>query len=249
MSSFNIVDQTGKLREAENIVNFDFESIKYCLYSVRRDDENYNLFVSKLLVHNLGDVELIDLEENEKNKINSVVNFIIDNDDINILKNAGIKIIENIVLYDAENLLFNTAKTYLFSLKFDILNKLKKRFGQKIGDTNQYSFNSLLNNSNIKLNNDFVRFKSDVPQVVSEGTNILFEGSKKDLNVAKDIIKQITIEKLNVNSEEDLKNIFVKEKIKKPTKDSGFVTGNISLMILGILSFVLLSILLILNFS
>ena len=41
MSNFNIVDETGKNREACELVNFSFESVKYCLYSVWRDNENY----------------------------------------------------------------------------------------------------------------------------------------------------------------------------------------------------------------
>lgn len=249
MSSFNIVDQTGKVREAENIVNFDFESVNYCLYSVRRDNENYNLFVSKIIIHNFDNVELFDLEGIEKNKLTSVVNFIVENNEISSLKSAGIKIVNDIVLYNSDNLLFNTSKAYLYSIKYDDYIKLKNRFSDRISDTNQYSFNNLLCNSNIELKDDIIRFKSDISQVVNENSNTLFEGSDKDLNAAKDIIKKITIEKLNINNDEDLKKIFIKEKIKKPTWDSGFVTGNITLFILGTLSFFLISILLILYFS
>ena len=85
-------------------------------------------------------------------------------------------------------------------------------------------------------------------QKVNEKDNLLFEGSKSDLENAHDIIRKINIERLDINNHEDLEKLFVKEKIKTPNNNRGFINGNISLLILGILSFVLITILLMLNF-
>ena len=83
-------------------------------------------------------------------------------------------------------------------------------------------------------------------QKVNEKENLLFEGSKSDLEYAHDIIRKINIERLDINNNEDLEKLFVKERIKTP--DRGFVSSNITLLILGMLSFVLITILLMLSF-
>lgn len=252
MSNFNIVDETGKNREAIKLVCFSFESVKYCLYSIRRDDENYNIFTSKLLDHGMGNIELINLEE-EKEDIKELIKFIFNNPDVKSLKNARIDVLDDISLYGVENLLFTTYKTYMFRVKEELYNKVKKAFSNRVNDTVELNFNSLMNNSKNKLNNirlseEGVNFKTDISQTVNEKENLLFEGGKKDLEHVENIIRKINIERLNINNNEDLEKLFVKERIKNPNNNRGFISSNISLLILGILSFVLITILLMLSF-
>lgn len=250
MSNFNIVDETGKNREACQLVVFSFESEKYCLYSVKRDNENYNIFTSRLIDHGMGDIELINLED-EKDEIKELVKFIFKNPDIESLKSAKIDLIDDISLYGVDNLLFTTYKTYMFSVKEELYTKVKKTFSSRINDTVELNFNSLMNKNKlntIRLSDEGVNFKSDMSQKVRENDNLLFEGTKLDLDNAHDIIRKINIEKLDINNHEDLEKLFVKEKIKTPNNDRGFISGNITIFILGILSFVLVAILLMLNF-
>ena len=149
MSNFNIVDETGKNREACELINFSFESVKYCLYSVRRDNENYNIFISKLFDHGMGNIELVNLEE-EKAEVKELAKFIFKNPDIKLLKDARIDVLEDISLYGIENLLFTTHKTYMFSVKEELYNKVKKAFSKKINDTVELNFNSLMNKNKLK---------------------------------------------------------------------------------------------------
>ena len=250
MSNFNIVDETGKNREACELVCFSFESVKYCLYSVRRDNENYNIFTSKLIDHGMGNIELINLED-EKDEIKELVKFIFKNPDVKSLKEARIDVLEDISLYGVDNLLFTTHKTYMFSVKEELYNKIKKVFSDRVNDTVELNFNSLMNKNKlntIRLSDEGVNFKTDMSQKVNEKDNLLFDGSKSDLDNAHDIIRKINIERLDINNNEDLEKLFVKERIKTPDRDRGFVSGNITLLILGMLSFVLITILLMLSF-
>ncbi len=69
-----IVDEHGIDREANIICKFSIEDKDYVLYSIERDVENDNLFVSKLFNNNDGTSNIVDIEdENEKNKIGEVV--------------------------------------------------------------------------------------------------------------------------------------------------------------------------------
>lgn len=250
MSNFNIVDETGKNREACQLVVFGFESKKYCLYSVKRDNENYNIFTSKLIDHGLGDIELVNLEE-EKEEVKQLVKFIFNNPDVKKLKGARIDVFDEFSLYGVDNLLFTTYKTYMFSVKEDLYNNVKKAFSNRVNDTVELNFNSLMNKNklkNIRLSDEGVNFKVDISQNINEKDNSLFEGTKSSLENAHDIIRRINIEKLDISNHEDLEKMFEDKKIKTPNNDRGFITGNITILILSILSFILVIILLMLNF-
>ena len=253
MSSFNIVDETGKSREAQEVLNFEFESDKYCLYSIRRDNENYNLFISKIIDHGMGNIVLVDLNDDKKSELDNIVRYIVQNSDVDSLKKARINVLNDVSLYGVDNLLFTSYKAYVFSIKEEMYTKLKNAFVKKVNDTQQFNFGSLMNKSKVdavtfSISDESVNFKENIPQNVSERDNILFEGNKDDLNNVKDIIRKINIERLDINNNEDLEKLFVKEKIKTPNNDRGFVSSNITIFILGILSFVVLAILLMLNF-
>lgn len=248
MSSFNIVDETGKNREAQEVLNFEFESDKYCLYSIRRDNENYNLFVSKIIDHGMGNVVLVDLNDDKKVEIDNIIRYIVKNPDVVILKKARINVLDDVSLYAVENLLFTSYKAYVFSVKEELYMKLKGAFIKKVNDTQQFNFGSLMSKSNLYFSGENVNFNENVPQNINERDNILFEGNKNDLNKVQQVVKKINIEKLDINNNDDLENLFVKEKIKTPNSDRGFISSNITIFILGILSFVVLAILLMLNF-
>ena len=150
-----------------------------------------------------------------------------------------------------DNLLFTTYKTYMFSVKEDLYNNVKKAFSNRVNDTVELNFNSLMNKNklkNIRLSDEGVNFKVDISQNINEKDNSLFEGTKSSLENAHDIIRRINIEKLDISNHEDLEKMFEDKKIKTPNNDRGFITGNITILILSILSFILVIILLMLNF-
>ena len=73
-----IIDEHGIDRTANIICKFTIDDKDYVLYSIERDDENDNLFVSKLMSNNDGTANMVDIEdENEKARISEVVKELI----------------------------------------------------------------------------------------------------------------------------------------------------------------------------
>ena len=69
-----VIDEHGIDREANIICKFTVDSIDYVLYSIERDNENDNLFVSRLVNNNDGTSNMVNIEDSaEKSRINEVV--------------------------------------------------------------------------------------------------------------------------------------------------------------------------------
>lgn len=73
-----VIDEHGIDREANIICKFTIDEKDYVLYSIERDSENDNLFVSKLVNNNDGTSNMVNIEDSmEKNKINEVIKELI----------------------------------------------------------------------------------------------------------------------------------------------------------------------------
>ena len=73
-----IVDEHGIDREANIICKFTIDDKDYVLYSIERDSENDNLFVSRLVNNNDGTSNMVNIEDNmEKNQISEVIKELI----------------------------------------------------------------------------------------------------------------------------------------------------------------------------
>lgn len=69
-----VIDEHGIDREANIICKFTVDSIDYVLYSIERDNENDNLFVSRLVNNTDGTSNMVNIEDvAEKSRINEVV--------------------------------------------------------------------------------------------------------------------------------------------------------------------------------
>lgn len=69
-----VIDEHGIDRDANIICKFTIDEKDYVLYSIERDNENDNLFVSKLVNNNDGTSSMVNIEDSvEKNKINEVI--------------------------------------------------------------------------------------------------------------------------------------------------------------------------------
>lgn len=64
-----IVDENNIEREAKIINTFNQDNIEYVIYSISRDGENSNIFVSRLVDGKFVDI----VDANEKNKLNDIV--------------------------------------------------------------------------------------------------------------------------------------------------------------------------------
>lgn len=69
-----VIDEHNIDRNAKVICKFTIDGNDYVLYSIERDEENDNLFVSKLIKNNDGTSSMVNIDDNsEKQRINEVV--------------------------------------------------------------------------------------------------------------------------------------------------------------------------------
>ena len=75
---FKVVDENNVEREATLITVIEVEKKEYAIYSIDRDEENVNIFVSELIKDENGHDILKDIEDlSEKEKITQIVKEII----------------------------------------------------------------------------------------------------------------------------------------------------------------------------
>jgi len=78
MNEFKIKDENNIERLANIIAIVESEGKEYVVYSVDRDQENVNIFVSCLTKDSIGNEVLIDITDpNEKARLNELVREII----------------------------------------------------------------------------------------------------------------------------------------------------------------------------
>ena len=75
---FKITDEQNIEREATLLTTFETEGIEYAAYSIDRDTETVNIFVSRLEKDETGNYILKDIENaDEKKKIDNIVKELI----------------------------------------------------------------------------------------------------------------------------------------------------------------------------
>lgn len=78
MRDFKITDENNIERDATLITVIEVEGKEYVIYSIDRDEENVNIFVSALVKDANGNDIIVDIEdEKEKSKLNEIVKNII----------------------------------------------------------------------------------------------------------------------------------------------------------------------------
>ncbi len=73
MNKFKVRDENGIEREATIITKIEENQVNYLVYTIDRDAQTSNIFVSKLVNGNLEDIQ----NPEEKQKINELVKHII----------------------------------------------------------------------------------------------------------------------------------------------------------------------------
>ncbi len=123
--TIEIIDEHGINRKANIMCGIDVAGTDYVVYSIERDSDNDNLFVSKLIKNNDGTHNMINIEDNtEKTKLTDVVKEMItssvnnENDkvdgDINLANGEKVNII-SVLINKAQNI--NVSKTYITTVK------------------------------------------------------------------------------------------------------------------------------------
>jgi uncharacterized protein YrzB (UPF0473 family) len=71
---FKVVDENGVERDAELITIVGIEDKEYAIYSIDRDQDNVNIFVSGLVKDENNNDMLVDIDDvEEKNRLDEIV--------------------------------------------------------------------------------------------------------------------------------------------------------------------------------
>lgn len=120
-----IIDEHGIDRVANIMCSIDLDGSDYVVYSIKRDEDNDNLFVSKLIKNNDGTSNMINIDDSvEKDKLASVVKEIITyaiNNDADkttgtVALSNGKEVKISTVLFNKEQNI-NVGKTYITTVK------------------------------------------------------------------------------------------------------------------------------------
>lgn len=125
--SIKVIDEHNIDREANKICVLDVDGSDYLIYSIERDNDNDNIFVSKLISNINGTSSMINIENSmEKEKISNLVKELIkysvdtekdktDTDVINLPSGMTVKLISKIIDKKEQNI--NVQKTYITTVK------------------------------------------------------------------------------------------------------------------------------------
>ena len=156
--TIEIIDEHGINRKANIMCGIDVSGTDYVVYSIERDNDNDNLFVSKLIKNNDGTNNMINIDDNsEKTKLADIVKEMI----TQAVNTDSDKLIGDVTLSSGD--------------KVQIVNVLINK-EQKISVPKTYI--TTVKKSVTKVGNDF--FKADVKPVVES----IFEDAMPTTSVA-----------------------------------------------------------------
>ena len=124
--NIKIVDEHGIDRVANIVCSIDVDGSDYVIYWIERDNDNDNLFVSKLLKNNDGTSTMMNIEDSlEKGNLSDIVKELIthcindekdtiDTDSV-VLKNGKTVKVANVLFNKEQNI--NVQKTYITTVK------------------------------------------------------------------------------------------------------------------------------------
>lgn len=77
---FIMFDENGNEKEAEIISVIEIDNQEYVIYSINKDEENDNIFASRLLKDELGNMEIKSItDDSEKEKVFEVIKELLTN--------------------------------------------------------------------------------------------------------------------------------------------------------------------------
>ena len=156
-----VIDEHSIDRDASIICGLNLDGIDYVLYSIERDGDNDNLFISRVIKNIDGTSNMVNIEDSmEKNKVNEIVKELITYS----IKNEADKANDVVSLSDGKNV-------KVFGVLFN------KEQNINVGKT----YVTTVKKSVTKVSEDF--YKVELPKV--EETNTIFETITEEVNVPK----------------------------------------------------------------
>lgn len=123
--NIKIIDEHGIDRLASIMCSIDVDGTDYVIYSIKRDDENDNLFISKLIRNNDGTSNMINIDDTTEKSmladiVKELVTYAINNDADKttgeVVLSNGRKVTVSSVLFNKEQNI-NVGKTYITTVK------------------------------------------------------------------------------------------------------------------------------------
>lgn len=113
-----------------------YQDDNYLLYCIRREKEDANIFISKLVINSEGYTINNDFDNGEKEAMEDVVKKIINMTTIDMLNNQGFEVIKDIKL-DGINY-FDVKKCYVSTVSRNLIKSIMDNYGL-ISDSIKYS--------------------------------------------------------------------------------------------------------------
>lgn len=124
-----VIDNENNKRMAKVMCGIDYSDCLYVLYLIQRDNENVNIFGSKVIENSEG-IKVIDSEflEEEKIKLEDISKRLFNKESVCKLDNDGIKIVRDIDLNDGVNK-FDIQKSYIATMSNDEIDVCMMYYG------------------------------------------------------------------------------------------------------------------------
>lgn len=206
--NIKVIDEHNIDRIASIICAIDVDGTDYVVYSIERDDENDNIFISKLLKNINETSNMINIDDSmEKDKLSSLVKELIkyavnteknklDTDKVNLLNGKQVDIISATIDKKEQNI--NVQKTYITTVKKSIT-KVSRDF---------YDINVVNESFETPVDNIFPDFSIKPEEIEKE---VIDESNNDNLHQESDIImpslENIVLENVDKKDEEIIPNV------------------------------------------
>lgn len=128
-----LIDIDGNIKFMATIITcIDYGSELYVLYSIKRDNDTDNLFVSKVVKNSSGYVMDNNFSSGEKEAMDNVVASILNKDSVDKLEESGIKFVDGIVFDDINR--FSISNCYVTTFNKSLINECISFYNFKVID-------------------------------------------------------------------------------------------------------------------
>ena len=122
-----LIDIDGNIKFMASIISYiEYGGLLYVLYSIKRDEEEDNIFVSKLVNSSDGYVMDYNFNGGEKEVFDNIVRDIFNKDTIKELESKGIRIVKDIKLSSINK--FSVTRCYVSTFKRNIIKECMNNY-------------------------------------------------------------------------------------------------------------------------
>ena len=243
--SLKVVDEHSIDRDAYIICGVEIEGSEYVIYQIERDQENDNLFVSKIIQNNDKTFNMINIEDQmEKSEISDIIKELITkavmsneetiaNDSLLLKNGKNVKIID--VLFNKEQSI-NVQKTYVTTVKKKVTETAEKYYKvqptEKTGNSEIFFESTPEPVEEVKVENTeeteqtlepVVEVETPVTEAVPEALEEVVEETKEVMPVVDEPVTLVDTT-VNVEKEENpLENIVISS-VELPKEETAVET-------------------------